>query len=108
MTQRHRIAAYVDAIRPRPGDTPRMTFGDREALDLAEELVTDGATLRFPDALQAAIPALRAFFAETAPDASDSVALLAYAERLKRAVPAFWDAFEGEEVDGVTIIRRRA
>ena len=58
-----------------------------------------------PDPLEAILAKLTELPAR--PEGDDE-ALIAWAGKAKAAREAFWDAFEGEIVDGIEIIRRRA
>ena len=109
MTERQRIAAYLDFVRPVAGDVVRMALGDREAVQLAGEMVDAGIAFARAEAMENALPALADALEAGAPaDTTDTVALMAYTDSLRAAVGEFWDAFEGQVCDGVTIIRRRA
>lgn len=101
MTIRERIAAYKAAVGPTASDVLRYPLTDAEGFELATEL--GASNVRFPDAITAAAAKLPQ---GPAPEKDDE--LVAWALKRKAAADAFWDAFEGEEVDGVTIIRRRA
>lgn len=97
---RARIAAAKAAV----GTITRLEYGDAEAIDLATELDLDQC--RHPEALKVAVERIAAL--PPRPDNGDDDALIAWATSAKKAREAFWDAFEGEVVDGVEIIRRRA
>lgn len=74
---------------------------DAEALALVAEL--DVATLRYPEAVAAGAAALAALPAPP----TEADALEAWALGKRAASALLWDALAGEEVDGVTIIRKR-
>lgn len=107
MTIRERIAAYAAAVGPTASGELRYPLNDSDGAALAVEIGPDQcrhAAKLGParDALEAALKV-----AAEAKD-KDLDALIAAAGKVKTASDAFWDAFEGEQVDGVTVIRRRA
>ena len=110
MTQRERVSAYLEMARAQGArDEIRMAFGDEDAVELAEELLAAKAPLNQRLKLVDGVDVLATALNRPKPaNISDTVAIMEYARGLQSAVSAFWDAFEGQEVDGVTVIRRRA
>jgi hypothetical protein len=89
-------AAIGVALTRAPVSTP-------DALTLAEEL--EPAEIRHAELLPPAVAELKAALALPVLEEIDLEV-----ERVKRqadAIAAFWNAFEGQVVDGVEIIRRR-
>lgn len=100
MSTRDRIAAYKAAVGDFvPADELRLPLKDAEALELAKEV----GSSRWPDELQTAIAAVEA----VPPRPDDDAALADWAIARIKAWSLFWNWFESESVDGVTIIRRR-
>jgi hypothetical protein len=102
MTIRARLAAFRELTgNPAPEDC-KFALTDADALALADE-IADEFTPRHPEAFAAA----RARFVQAGPQPADPEAVIEWAGKVKAAREAFWDAFEGEVIDGVTVIRRR-
>lgn len=100
MSIRERIAAYAAAVGPTVSGEMRMPLSDSDGIALAGEL----DDFRHPDQVRAALKQ----HAEAGEQPKDDVdEIVAWAGKVKKAADAFWDAFEGEQVDGVTVIRRR-
>lgn len=104
--QRDRVAAFKAALAATGATEFRMPMATPDAVALAGELLTDDVTPRFAHTAHVSA-ALAAELASAAPEEGDFEGQLARADRIKRAAATFWDAFEGESVDGVEIIRRR-
>lgn len=105
MTTRAQVVAFHAVVSAQGADTVRMALATADAVELATELEGDEARHAGPLAV-----ALAAYAKPDMPP-SDLVkfpeAVLAWAERAKKRAADFWDAFEGEVIDGVEIIRRR-
>jgi hypothetical protein len=95
---RARIAAVKAALPA----VERLALTDTEGFALANEVGPENC--RHAAALKAALAAQ----ASLPPRPTDDDALIAWALKAKAAREAFWDAFEGEIVDGVEIVRVRA
>jgi hypothetical protein len=102
MTKIADVNAYRDAVAKPGAEVIRMRLSTAEAVELAKSL--DSASVRHPKQLAAAV----ADFAVTDPQPTEPEALLSWAAREQRRATEFWSAFEGEVVQGVEIIRRRA
>jgi hypothetical protein len=100
-----KIAAFKefhDAQAPTAPARYRVT--DAEAVALVSEAAAAGATFRNPSEVGTAVAALDAALKSTPPtDISD---LAAWALKYDAAQRAFWDAFAGEVINGVEIIRK--
>ena len=107
MTIRERIAAYKAAVGPTASDVLRYPLSDTEAGKLAKEIGV--AACRYADKVGPALDRMNKIAGEMGDFGNQTVdECVAIAVRFKAAADVFWDAFEGQEVDGVTIIRRRA
>lgn len=107
MSIRERIAAYKAAVGPTVSGELRYPLTDSEGVALALEV--GPGKCRHSDAVGVAIEKLKAALEATDKAKGESLdALVAAANKVADASRKFWDAFEGEDVDGVTIIRRRA
>ena len=82
---------------------PVLAMSDAEALATVDELTP--SDVRHPEVLLEAHAALKAVPAP--PDPRNEDALAAWFDAKSKASAAFWNAFHGELVDGVTIIRKR-
>ncbi len=107
MSIRERIAAYKAAVGPTVSGELRYALTDSEGLALSLEV--GPGKCRHAAAVASTAEALKAAL-EAADKAKDENldAFVSAANKVAEASRKFWDAFEGEEVDGVTIIRRRA
>ena len=81
----------------------RIGLTDTEGVQLAGEL--DPASVRFPEELASARGEFSALLAAERP--TDPEALAAWGQAYVAARRRFWEAFEGEVVSGVVIVRRR-
>jgi hypothetical protein len=104
MTIREQVAAYREAMALAGAKEIRLALATPAAVALAKEIGPTAA--RYPDRLVAALAQYDALPAAPAPD--DVEALASYGRAYGAASESFWDAFEGQVVDGVEIIRRRA
>ncbi len=104
---RERIAAYAAAVGPTASGELRYQLSDSDGAALAAEI--GPGNCRYGEKVGPARDALEAAL-KVAAEAKDKDldTLIAAAGKVKTAADAFWDAFEGEEVEGVTVIRRRA
>jgi hypothetical protein len=100
--QRERIARFRAAVEGTGVEQIRFPFTTTAAIALAGELEPE--IVRHPEALAAGLNA----WSEVGPAPSDPEALIAYGVKVAKAADEFWDAFEGQVVDGVEIIRRRS
>ena len=98
------IATFAAFHASQKGSAPPvLALTDAEACAVVDEL--HPTAFRHPEALLEAQAALAAVPAP--PDPSNEDALAAWFNAKSKASAAFWDAFHGELVDGVTIIRKR-
>ena len=98
------IATFAAFHASQKGSAPPvLAMSDAEAVATVDELTE--VELRHPNEVMAAHAELKALPA--APDPSNEDALAAWFAAKSKASAAFWDAFHGELVDGVTIIRKR-
>lgn len=100
---RSRLAALVAAQAAIGVPLTRVPVGTKDALELATEL--EPHEIRHADLLPPAVAGLKAALALPVLEEIDLEV-----ERVKLqadAITAFWNAFEGQVVDGVEIIRRR-
>jgi hypothetical protein len=104
MTARDQVVAYRAALEAAGAQEIRLALPTPVAVALAKEL--DPAQARHPEQLAAALAQHDALPA--APSGDDVEALAAYGTAYGAVAGAFWDAFEGQTIDGVEIIRRRA
>jgi len=104
MSIRERIATYRDVVKQAGAKDVRMALNTSEAVELVQELAA--SELRNPDKAKAA----GAAFAEMAKAevGEGEEAVMQRAAALNDLAVKFWAEFEGETVDGVDIIRRRA
>lgn len=93
MTIRAKVAQYaaIGAVR--------APLDDIDAMTLAVEVTPQN----HPDQVREA----QAAFVELGPQPTEVGAVVAWAKKVEAALARFWDAYEGEVVDGVEIIRRR-
>jgi len=98
-----RVVAYRDAMAGIGATQLRMPFATTDAITLAGELVPE--EIRHPEAFAKGIEAWDAL---GSPPAGDAEKMLTHGAAMAKAADAFWNAFEGQVVDGVEIIRRRA
>lgn len=99
MTIRDKVAAYKAAVESFAPEV-RLQVADSDALELARSLDAPSR----PAILAAGIARVEALSERPADDA----ALADWAIARKGAFDALWEGLEGEIVDGVEIIRRRA
>lgn len=104
MTQRDKLTAYAAALQAAHGADVEIKYPLRtsEAIALAQELDVAGAAQAEAITVSAA-----AFVAAAALPATDPEEQILAGAALAKAATEFWDAFEGQTVDGVTVIRRR-
>lgn len=95
------VAAFLASQNPT--STPTVALSDADAVELALDVGLENA--RFPEVLADGIEKLEALPAP--PSADDPDALATWANAKTAASAKFWDAYAGEVVDGVTIIRKR-
>lgn len=104
-TQLDRLAAYKAAVADQNPTAPiRIRLGDADALALITEHGT--SALRDPEAAEKAVAGLTAALAATQP--IDTPGLIAWAKALDGAQSAFWDAVQGEPINGVEILRQQS
>lgn len=99
-----RVKAFRDVLVGVGATEHRMPHTTAEAVTLAQELAPDA--IRHPQALAAAITEMVKINELPKPDAGEEGALLEYLKARERGRIAFWDAFEGQSVEGVEIVRR--
>lgn len=102
MTPREKLAT-LRTLYPNVPDL-RREVPDAEAVAIAQEIGAAG--LRHGQKAAAAADAFSAVLATSAPEGD--AALEAWVAARAKARAAFWAEFEGEVVDGVTIIQVRA
>jgi hypothetical protein len=99
-----KLAAYHAHVTGQSPTAPvRVLMSDAEALALVQEVGTGG--LRHPEAAAAGVEQLAKALAVEAP--SDEDGLEQWAAYRKAARAAFWDAVQGETINGVEIHRSR-
>lgn len=102
MNVRDRVAAYAAAVDSgAPG--LRMSLSDDDALELAMSLEEGEA--KNAELLATALEEITAITDEPEPEAP--AARAKYGADLWAAIGRFWEAFEGQVVSGVEIVRRR-
>ena len=103
-TQLDRLAAYAAAVADQNPTAPlRIRLSDADALALIAEHGTD--SLRHPEAAAKAAADLTAALATPAPAATDVGGLIAWSKAVEKAQTDFWDAINGEPINGVEILR---
>jgi hypothetical protein len=106
MSARTQVAAYRDAMALAGAKEIRLALATPAAVAVARELAP--ADARHPEQLAAALQAWDEYAALPVPGPDEFDATLAHAKAGGVAADVFWEAFEGQPVDGVEIIRRRA
>lgn len=101
-TRRELVAIYATGLEFAGAKEKRLALGTDEAVALAKEL--SDQELRFPEARKW-IGVMQALAEIPEPTAFDDK--LIYYKQVSDASARFWDSFEGQEVAGVEIIRRR-
>lgn len=99
---RERVAALGIALADQ-AEAPRMALSDDDALELARTVSEQDA--QHPALLAAALGEFDAAVKEGEP--TGLAARAAYGERIGKILGRFWEAFEGQPVLGVEIVRRR-
>lgn len=102
MTIRAKLAQFKELAHPEEGSNYQLA--DDEAVQLVAEIGVENC--RHAEKLAKAILAFGEVPDRPAADAPD-VDFIAWAVAAKRARDAFWHEFQGEPVDGLTIIRKR-
>jgi hypothetical protein len=105
MTTRAQVVQARDAHAAVGQKLERLALSTEDASQLAAEM--DSEDLRHPEAVAVGVAALIEV-GETAPPSGDSERSMRFFEQLSKAADKFWDAFEGQVVEGVEIVRRRA
>lgn len=102
--QLDKLKAYATAIADQSPTAPiRIRLSDADAVALVDEVGLD--TLTHGTVAAAGLKALSASLAETVPTGD---ALLEYADRRRAASVMFWDALNGQVIEGVEILRKPA
>ena len=104
MSARKSVTEFRDAVRRSGAAEVRMPLGDDEAIELAKEMTP--AELRHPELVKTALDSVASLSSTKEP--AEFEARLQHLQAHAEARKKFWDAFEGQEVSGVEIIRRRA
>jgi hypothetical protein len=102
--KREIVAAYAAAVALAGATEPRLHLATNDAAALAVELAASGFTFRHETA---AVRAEAYLIAVASDEPSDLEAKLPWLLNIEAAARLFWDAFEGQPVDGVEIIRKR-
>lgn len=103
MNARQSLKDWHDTLDAYGPSAPiRRYLTDPEAVALAKELKP--AECRHPALLGAALDAIAKV--PPMPKSENPNAILAWAQKSDAALRAFWNAFEGQEVEGVEIMRR--
>jgi hypothetical protein len=100
------VKAYKTASTLGGCDIPRIALATAHAVELAEEVIKEGAELRHTQTVKAAIGVYATL--RDNPAAHGSEAEILRGSLLAKAADEFWSAFEGEPIDGVEILRKRA
>jgi hypothetical protein len=100
MTIREKLAAFKAAVEPVASGELRYPLTTAEAVALVAEVGTAG--LRCADDVAKAAAEFEALPERPADDS----ALVEWALKRKAAEDGFWSHFHGEEIDGVSVIRR--
>jgi hypothetical protein len=100
MSIRAKIAAYRDAVADQGATEIRMQLTTEQAIELV------GETADAAQRAKAAAESLAELMAAPQPAGID--AALARTQAAALLVSALWDAVEGMDVDGCTVIRKRA
>lgn len=103
-TQREAVAAFRTALESAGAKEFRLQLATDKGAALAAEL--SSAELRHPELATEAVAGFTAAVAEDEP--AEFEARMKWRQDLSDAADRFWEAFEGQIVDGVEIIRRRA
>jgi len=104
-TQLDRLAAYAAAVADQNPTAPvRIRLSDADALALIAEHGTD--KLRHPDAATKATAALQAALDAPPPATTDVSGLVAWGKAVEKAQTDFWDAIQGEPINGVEVLRK--
>jgi hypothetical protein len=103
MTARERVVAFRDAMASIGAKIHVMPQRTAEAMKIAAECAAE--ELRHPQKVLAAVKSFEALAAKEVPS-GDFARLASYVDAMKRAEVDFWDGFEGQVVEGVTIVRR--
>jgi hypothetical protein len=103
------MVAYRNAVQIAPGIDPRLQLETAQAVALAKHLADTGTQFRHQAKVAEAV-ALWAVMTdpEREKSAPGSDAAIAEGVLLGKLTHQFWDAFEGEVVEGVEILRKRA
>lgn len=102
--QLDKLAAFKELATEQSPTAPiRMLLDDAQAVALLEELDTT-LNLRHPEAIAKTLPVLKDALAVPMP--TDVHGVLAWAKNTSLASAKFWDAIQGEEVNGVEILRK--
>jgi hypothetical protein len=105
MTIREQVAAYREAMTLAGAKDFRLALATPAAVAIAKAL--EPAEARYPEQLAAALQAWDEYAALPVPAPDDFDAAIAHSKAAGVAAEVFWEAFEGQPVDGVEIIRRR-
>lgn len=98
------LAAFKEMVANQSPTAPiRIQLDDAQAVALLEELDTT-LRLRHPEAIAKRLPVLKAALAIPMP--TDVHSALAWAKSIAVASAKFWDAIQGEEINGVEILRK--
>lgn len=103
---REQLAATRAALVAMGATDVRVPLSTPAAVELARELAQGEA--KHPDLLASALRAWDELAAQPAAEPDDFEATLAKARAAGVVADVFWEAFEGQTVDGAEIIRRRA
>lgn len=104
-TQLDRLAAYAAAVADQNPTAPiRLRLSDSDALTLIGEYGVE--KLRHPEATSKASTDLTAALGKPVPEATDIGGLIEWAKAVDKAQAAFWDAINGESINGVEIVRK--
>lgn len=103
MTTRKDVIAFRDAMVLGGAQHIRLALGTDDALALAREL--GEGELKFPEQTSASLKVIDALRDTAEPEKFEEK--VAYYKGLDDCARAFWDVFEGQEVSGVEIVRKR-
>lgn len=103
---RSAVLAYRAAAALGACDTPRLALATSHAAQLAEEEIAAGGKLRHTPLVAAAVEDLNRLQSVKVEPGSEEA--IAHGAKLAQAADAFWSHFEGEPIEGVEILRKRA
>lgn len=102
MSVRERLKTYHAAVSPVASHGVHHPLSTEDAVSLAGEM--QDSELRHSSLVREGAAAIKKVAKDVPPKGE---ALFQYAADLKKGADKFWEGFEGQVVDGVTVIRSR-